>query len=235
MLLAAVSLAFVILAVVHFRPRPREANVVRFQVPLSPSGTPWEDIPAVSPDGRLVAFSRFTADDKLGLWIHSLDSMTTRLMPGTEGAFSPFWSADNRFVAFFERENSRVNDHLHFYLKKVDVASGMAQTICETQDLVGGGSWNQDRVILFSQAKLSAANGRQTRALYRVSADGGEVRPVLELDDSRQEQSQIEPQFLPDGRHFLYRSVAGSEEDEKEAIYVGSLLNHIETVPLKPQ
>jgi eukaryotic-like serine/threonine-protein kinase len=39
MLLAAVSLAFVILAVVHFRPRPREANVVRFQVPLPPSGT----------------------------------------------------------------------------------------------------------------------------------------------------------------------------------------------------
>lgn len=223
MLLAAVSLALVILAVVHFRLRPRDANTVRFQVPLPPSGTPWEDIPAVSPDGRLVAFSRFTPEDKLGLWIHSLDSMTTRLMPGTEGAFAPFWSADNRFVAFFERESSRVDDHLHFYLKKVDVASGVAQTICETQDLVGGGSWNQDRVILFSQAKLSAANGRQTRALYRVSADGGEVRPVLELDVSRRERSQIEPQFLPDGRHFLYRSVAGSEEAQKEAIYVGSL------------
>ena len=185
MLLAAVSLALVALAFFHFRQRPNEAAVVRFQVPLPPSGRPWEDIPAVSPDGRLIAFSRFTPDDKLGLWIHSLDSMTTRLMPGTEGAFAPFWSADNRFVAFFERESSRVDDHVHYYLKKVDVASGVAQTICETQDLVGGGSWNQDRVILFSQANLSAANGRQTRALYRVSADGGEVRPVLELDDSR--------------------------------------------------
>jgi Tol biopolymer transport system component/DNA-binding winged helix-turn-helix (wHTH) protein len=223
MLLAAVSLALVMLAVIHFRPRPGEANVVRFQVPLPPSGTQWEDVPAVSPDGRLVAFSHFTPDDKLGLWIHSLDSMTTRLMPGTEGAFAPFWSADSRFVAFFERESSRVDDHLHFYLRKVDVASGVVQTICETQDSLGRGSWSQDRVILFSQAKLSAANGKQSRALYRVSADGGEVRPVLELDDSRRERSQIEPQFLPDGRHFLYRSLAGSEESGKEAIYVGSL------------
>ena len=222
-LLAAVSLALLILAVVDFRLRPREANVVRFQVPLPPSGTPWEGIPAVSPDGRLVAFSRFTPDDKLGLWIHSLDSMTTRLMPGTEGAFAPFWSADNRFVAFFERESSRVDDHLHFYLKKVDVASGVAQTICETQDSPGGGSWSQKGVILLSQAKFSGANGRQARTLYRVSADGGEIRPVLELDRSRQERSQIEPQFLPDGRHFLYRSVDGGEESGKEAIYVGSL------------
>jgi serine/threonine protein kinase len=223
MLLAAVSLALVILAVVHFRQRPSEAAVVRFQVPLPPSGSLWEDIPAVSPDGRLVAFSHFTPDYKLGLWIRSLDSMTTQLVPGTEGAFAPFWSADNRFVAFFEREKSKVDDHLHFYLKRVDVTRGLVQTICETQEWLGGGSWSQDGVILFSQAKFSAANGSQARALYRVSAEGGEVRPGLELDNSRQERSQIEPQFLPDGRHFLYRSVAGSKEAEKEAIYVGSL------------
>jgi len=222
MLLAAVSLAFIALAVVHFRP-PSESTVVRFQLPLPPSGRPWEDVPAVSPDGRLVAFSRFTPDDKLGLWIHSLNSITTRLMPGKKGAFDPFWSADNRFVAFFERENSRGDDHLHFYLKKVEVTSGVVQAICETQDSLGGGSWSQDGVILFSQGRFSAANGTQARALYRVSADGGEVRPALELDRSRQERSQIEPQFLPDGRHFLYRSMAGSEETEEEAIYVGSL------------
>ena len=144
-------------------------------------------------------------------------------MPGTEGAFAPFWSSDNRFVAFFDRDNSKVDDHLHFYLKKVDVTKGLVQTICETQDSLGGGSWSQNGVILFSQAKSSAANGIRAHTLHRVSADGGEVRPVLELDNSRQERSQIEPQFLPDGRHFLYRSVAGNEQAEKEALYVGSL------------
>jgi serine/threonine protein kinase len=77
-LLAAVSLALVALAAVHFRQRPTEATVVRFRVSLPADGRPWKDVPSVSPDGRLVAFSRFTPDDRLGLWIHSLDSMTTR-------------------------------------------------------------------------------------------------------------------------------------------------------------
>jgi serine/threonine protein kinase/Tol biopolymer transport system component len=223
MLLTAVSLALIILAFVHFRQRQSETAVVRFQISLPPSGRPWEDIPAVSHDGRLVAFSHFTPDYKLGLWIRSLDSMTTRLVPGTDGAFAPFWSADDRFVAFFERENSKMDDRRHFYLRKVDVTKGLVQTICETQEWPGGGSWSQDGVILFSQAKFSAANRSQTRALYRVSAEGGEVKSVLQLDNSRQEPSQIEPQFLPDGRHFLYRSVTGTENVEKESIYIGSL------------
>jgi len=223
-LLGAMSLAFVVLAVVHFRQRPSEAAVVRFQVPLPPNGRGWDDVPAVSPDGRLVAFSRFSPDDKVGLWIHSLGSMTTQLTPAAaEGAFGLFWSPDSRFVAFFADENSNVDDRLHHYLRKIDVSTLVVQTICETQDSLGGGSWNRDDVILFSQAKFSPANKIQPLALYRVSAEGGEVRPVLQLDNSRQERSQIEPQFLPDGRHFLYRSVAGGEGTEKEVLYVGAL------------
>ena len=226
-LFAIASLAFLVLAVVHFRQPPSEQSVVRFQVPLPSNGRQWDDAPAVSPDGRLVAFSSFTPADKLGLWIHSLDSMTTRLLPGTtEGAFGPFrlfWSPDGRFVAFFEAENSKVNDQLHYYLKKVDITTGVTQTVCETQDSLGGGSWSQDGVILFSQGKFSPASRIQARSLYRVAAEGGEVRPVLGIDNSRQERSQIEPQFLPDKRRFLYRSVAGKEGAEKEAIYVGSL------------
>ena len=226
-LLASVSLALFALAVLYFRQRPNEWTVVRFQVPLPATGTRWQDIPAVSPTGRFVAFSHFTSDGKFGLWIHSLDSMTTRFMPGTaEGAFilfRPFWSPDDRFVAYFEGEYSKVDNRPHYYLKKVDVVSGVTQAICETQDSLGGGTWSRNGAILFSQAELSPASDIQSRSLYRVSAEGGEVQPLLQLDKSRKERSQIDPQFLPDGRHFLYRSVAGSESVTKEAIYVGSL------------
>jgi serine/threonine protein kinase len=226
-LFAVVSLALVALVIVHLRQRPSEATAIRFQVTLPTSGRTWEDVPAVSPDGRLVAFSRFTNDEKLGLWIHSLDSMTTRFMPGTaEGEFilfRPFWSPDGRFVAFFEGENSKLDDRPHYYLKKLDLVSGATQTICETEDSLGGGSWSRDGVILFSQAKFSPVSDIQSRSLYRVSAEGGEAQPVLQFDESRRERSQIDPQFLPDGNHFLYRSVAGSEGGEKEAIYIGSL------------
>jgi eukaryotic-like serine/threonine-protein kinase len=220
-LLAIVSLALVALAIVHFLPRSTQATLVRFEVPLPFSGRPWEDVPAVSPDGRRVAFSDFTSEDKLGLWIHSFDSATTRLMPGTERAFGPFWSADNRFVAFFASENDKLDDRLRFYLKKIDVATGMVQTICETQNEIRGGSWSPQGVILFSQASFTGSSNKPTHTLYRVSAAGGELRPVLQLDTSRQERSQIEPQFLPDAKHFLYRSVMENGSEEKDAIYVG--------------
>jgi hypothetical protein len=85
------------------------------------------------------------------------------------------------------------------------------------------GSWSRDSVILFSQAKFTGPNNRQGRALFQVSAAGGQVNPVLQLDNSREERSQIEPQFLPDGRHFLYRSVTGRQGAEKDTIYLGSL------------
>jgi Tol biopolymer transport system component len=224
MLLAAASLALLMLTIIHFRQGPTDSRVVRFQIPLPSNGIPWEDAPAVSPDGRRVAFSGFGPDDKLHLWIHSFDSMTTRSMPGTvDNPFGLFWSPDSRFVAFFESENSKMDNKSHFYLRKIDVTAGVPQTICETQDWIGGGSWSRDDAILFSQAKFTGPNDTQGRTLYRVSAAGGEVKPGLQLDNSRHERSQIEPQFLPDGRHFLYRSVGGSKGEEKDAIYVGSL------------
>jgi len=54
-----------------------------------------------------------------------------------------------------------------------------------------------------------------------VSAAGGNPSPALELDQSRQELSQRGPDFLPDGRHFLYQSFAPG--DLAPTIYVGSL------------
>jgi Tol biopolymer transport system component len=44
---------------------------------------------------------------------------------------------------------------------------------------------------------------------------------VLQFDKSRQETAQLLPQFLPDGRHFLF--VSGSSSTGKGGIYLGSL------------
>src|SRR5260370_5033397 len=83
----------------------------------------------------------------------------------------------------------------------MDAAGGPAQTICDVGFPSGGGTWNREGVILFSGA---AGSG-----FFRVSAAGGEPKAVLQLDKSRQENAQEAPQFLPDGRHFVYSSQAG--------------------------
>src|SRR6185295_18372708 len=58
-----------------------------------------------------------------------------------------------------------------------------------------GGTWNRDGVIVFA----SSSDGTP---LYRVSAEGGAPVAVTKL--AADERTQRFPQFLPDGRHFIF-------------------------------
>jgi hypothetical protein len=57
--------------------------------------------------------------------------------------------------------------------------------------------------------------------LSRISPAGGEPVQVTARDSSRQEVSHRQPEFLPDGRHFLY--VALSDRTENNAIFIGDI------------
>jgi eukaryotic-like serine/threonine-protein kinase len=114
----------------------------------------------------------------------------------------PFWSPDGRSLAFFTGSK----------LKKIEVASGAVETLCDAGD-ARGGTWSRDGVILFSPGY---ADG-----LYRVPAAGGPVTPVTTLDRARTDSSHRWPEFLPDGRHFLY--VIMSTQADRKGIYLGAL------------
>ena len=58
-------------------------------------------VPAISPDGRRIAYRARRADGMPMLWVRDLDSFEARPLPGTEDAFSPFWSPDSRHLGFF--------------------------------------------------------------------------------------------------------------------------------------
>ena len=75
------------------------------------------------------------------------------------------------------------------------------------------GAWSRNGLILFS---TGTGNG-----LSQVRDSGGRPLPLTALDSSRQEIAHLRPQFLPDGRHFLYLS--RSKERENDAIYVAAL------------
>src|SRR5437879_1083782 len=57
--------------------------------------------PAISPDGKDIAFLGTTAEGVKSLWVRPMDSAEPRLLPETENAAYPFWSPDSRFIAFF--------------------------------------------------------------------------------------------------------------------------------------
>src|SRR5262249_8815213 len=97
-------------------------------------------------------------------------------------------------------------------LKKIAASGGPAQTLCNAPSGFGG-TWNRDGVIVF--------NINYGEGLYRVSAAGGQPSPLITPDPSRQGFFYGWPQFLPDGRSFLYL-ISGSKP-ESRGMYLGSL------------
>jgi Tol biopolymer transport system component len=93
----------------------------------------------------------------------------------------------------------------------VDLSGGPPVTIC---NIPGGGegfgTWNRDGVIIISA---------HTGLLYRVDAANSEPKPLRSLAEG--ETLQAWPQFLPDGKHYLYFS-SGNQPDQ-QGIYAASL------------
>jgi Tol biopolymer transport system component len=57
--------------------------------------------------------------------------------------------------------------------------------------------------------------------LYRVQAAGGQPAQITTLNPSLQEAEHLAPNFLPDGRHFVYLAV--STQAANSAVYLGSI------------
>jgi Tol biopolymer transport system component/predicted Ser/Thr protein kinase len=163
---------------------------------------------ALSPDGRTAAYVA-SGGGKSGLWVRPLDSTAARLIAGTEGAFYPFWSPDNKSVAFFRADK----------LERVDLAGGLPLTICDASN-GRGAAWSSDGQILFA----SSASG-----LSRVPASGGTPEPLTHTDASRGEAWHRWPQVLPGGR-FLY--LVQSDTPENSGVFVASLAKPAERVRL---
>jgi Tol biopolymer transport system component len=156
---------------------------------------------AISPDGRRVVIPVAPrAGGPVRLAIRAFDTDSFQELPGTDGANSPFWAPDSRFIGFLAEGK----------LKRIDVAGGPPQVVCVASGL-GGGTWNRESVIVFSGG---------SGPLFRVNADGGIPTQLTNLDRKRHETAHRYPWFLPDGRHFLYAATATSTDT---TIYVGSL------------
>ena len=194
--LAALSVSFL-----HFRETQPADPVLNLSVPL-PANTPAGFL-AISPDGRRLVM-RLAPEGKNQLWLRSLDSPQLQPLPGTENGRNPFWSPDGKFIGFFADGK----------LKTMPATGGPPQVLCEGTGLGTGGTWNRDGVILFG------TEGDMSTPLRRVSATGGACTVVTRPEGGSRHSS---PEFLPDGKHFLYVVTEGDEA--KSGLYVSSLDN----------
>jgi Tol biopolymer transport system component len=185
------------------------AQVVKF--PMAAPDNASYRMPAVSPDGRFVVVQSDGPEGKPMLWLRPLDAMKPTLLPGTEGGFAPFWSPDSEYVGFFA---DKALKKIHIVsVSSEGVRTEPAEKICDAEPLPGGGAWNRAGMILFSPG--------QDATLYEVSANGGKLRQVQQLNAAKFERAHLWPQFLPDGNHFVFFVL--SDSPAAMGVYAGSL------------
>jgi serine/threonine protein kinase len=201
----AIAGAAIMSSIEQRRARPA-APTTRFEI-LPPPGASWSPSPvssamqlAFSPDGRRLAFVAAAAGAPPQIWIRALDSLQAQAVAATEGASFPFWSPDGQSLGFFADRK----------LMRIELASGLSQKVADAP-AGRGGTWNEEGVILFTPSPNSG--------ISRVSANSGAVSAVTAL--TAQTNTHYWPQFLPDGRRFIFFSRA--DQSDVQGIYVGTL------------
>ncbi len=157
---------------------------------------------AVSPDGQSIAFVATGANGVSQIWLRRIDSLEAIPLAGTTDAVYPFWAPDSRSLGFFADRQ----------LKRVDLAGGPSRRITDAAN-GRGGTWNAADVIVFAPTT--------TGTLARVNADGSGRASLTALAPQGGDLSHRWPQFLPDGRHFVFFSRSG--EDGKDGVSLASL------------
>lgn len=186
------------------RPSPSDPRVMRVSIlPPEKATLIAGQAPTVSPDGTHLVFVVTDATGRTVLYLRALDSLAAQALVGTEGGLLPFWSPTSREIGFFAGGK----------LKKIDIAGGQPVTLADAP-VPRGGTWSKENVILFAPAPPAPT--------FRISASGGELTPLNSVDIPNGEYPQWFPQFLPDGRHYLFLS-GGSRRAGTRLVNIGSL------------
>ena len=169
----------------------------------APPGTSMVSGGVVSPQGRHFAFiAREQQTGRTSLWIRAVNAPEPQRVPGADGASQPFFSPDGKTIAFFA--NGR--------LLATDVTGTHTRTIASVQGALAGGSWGANDIIVFAEWMTG---------LYAVPAQGGSVSRLTRLDHTALDVAHAWPQFLPDGRRFLYQVI--SPDSTRAGVYVANV------------
>jgi eukaryotic-like serine/threonine-protein kinase len=170
-----------------------------------PENTGFRSV-SLSPDGRQLAFTAMPTSSsgiKPLLWIQQLDSRAARPLPETEDATFPFWSPTSDRLGFFAEGK----------LWTIDIAGGSPRPVAVAPN-GHGGTWNPEGIIVFAPLREGG--------LSRVAARGGAATPITSVATPH-ERGHLWPEFLPDGKHFLFLADSTSPEPEHHYLFVGTL------------
>ncbi len=135
-----------------FRASPDAPEVTRLwnlvlpdSAPLALSGPApiqgWPTALALSPGGRALAYVASTGTGQTRLHVRRLDGDSTVALPGTDGAYAPFFSPDGEWIGFFASGT----------LKKVAVSGGSPVTLARVGAPTGAAWTSDDRILVLDE------------------------------------------------------------------------------------
>jgi serine/threonine protein kinase/Tol biopolymer transport system component len=172
---------------------PGSAPVVRLSIPLPPGQIlTGNSGPAISRDGRTLAYTARDAAGVSRLYVRALDRFDSSVIPESEGAQQPFFSPDGGRVGFFARGK----------LLTASLSGGAPTAIADASSQPFGGTWGEDDTIIFVPTLTSG--------LLRIPSSGDKPRNLTEPDEAAGGYAHAWPQFLPGGRTVLFTIWGGT-------------------------
>ena len=166
------------------RPAAEQTTPARLTISLPP-GQEITTYPAITRDGRTVAYAAREGHNDTQLYLRDLNAFEARLVPGSNGAKQPFFSPDGKWVGFLAQGQ----------ILKAELAGGAPVRIVDAA-YAQGATWNEDNTIIYA---ASLGSG-----LMRVPAAGGAVESLTKPDGAANGYAHVFPQALPGGRHVLF-------------------------------
>jgi eukaryotic-like serine/threonine-protein kinase len=176
-------------------PAPAPRPVMRFTITIPPgqhlAGVQQvaRDI-AISPDGKFLVYAAGQSGGVDQLFLRRMDSPELSPIPGTARGYSPVFSPDSQWLAFFVAGK----------IMKVPIGGGAAFTLADVDGTagIGGASWSQGMIHF----------GSNFMALQQVPEGGGSPQPLSHLEKGV--AGNAGPDMLPGGKAMLFASGVGS-------------------------
>jgi serine/threonine protein kinase/Tol biopolymer transport system component len=154
-------------------------TTLRLSIALPP-GEQVTTPPAISRDGRMIAYSAGRSASTSRLYLRRLEAYGAQAVDSGAAATYPFFSPDGQSIAFFA-ENK---------LWRASVGGGAATAVAPAPR-GWGGTWGDDNRIVYVPS-LNAG-------LWRVAAKGGTPEQLTQPDGDAKGYAHVFPQALPGG------------------------------------
>jgi Tol biopolymer transport system component len=177
---------------------------------LDPALTERLANPAISPEGRQVAFQLAPVGGTLGVWIYDLAQGTFSPLGGDSSDSGPFWSPDGRELGFSSHRDARTRFYFALYSRPPDQSTEARLLFSDPDDAMHEASWTPDMRWLVYRRGSTETTGRAD--LWYV-APHPDSTPHMLLETPFNEWN---PALSPDGRWLAYVS----DESGAPEVYV---------------